>query len=100
MSSQKRRQWAAEQKLQIIEEARQSDTTVSEVCRRNGIGTGQFYKWERLAREGALDGLRAQKRGRKESAAVTRLENEVQRLRAVIAELSAENLELKRGRWP
>ena len=100
MRAQKRRQWTAEQKLQILEEARQSDATVSEVCRRHGIGSGQFYKWERLAREGALDGLRAQKRGRKESVTVTRLEDEVQRLRAVIAELSAEDLELRRGRWP
>jgi transposase len=100
MTGQQRRQWTAEQKLQIIEEARQSDATVSEVCRRHGIGSGQFYKWEQLARMGALDGLRAQKRGRKESASMVRLENEVQRLRAVIAELSAENLELKRGRWP
>ena len=100
MSSQKRRQWTAEQKLQIIEEARQTDATVSEVCRRHGIGTGQFYKWEKLAREGALDGLRAQKRGRKENIEVVRLENELQRLRVVVTELSAENLELKRGRWP
>jgi transposase len=49
MSSRKRRRWTAEQKLQIIEEARQSDTTVSKVRRRHGIGTGQFYEWERLA---------------------------------------------------
>lgn len=100
MGAQKRRQWTVEQKLQIIEEARQSDASVSEVCRRHGIGSGQFYKWEQLARAGALDRLRAQKRGRRESATVTRLEDEVQRLRAVIAELSAENLELKKGRWP
>jgi len=59
MSSRKRRRWMAEQKLQIIEEARQSDTTVSEVRRRHGIGNGQFYKWQRLTREGASDGLRA-----------------------------------------
>jgi transposase len=100
MSGQKRRQWTAEQKLQVIEEARQTDAAVSEVCRRHGIGTGQFYKWEKLAREGALDGLRAQKRGRKESMDVVRLENELQRLRVVVTELSAENVELKRGRWP
>jgi transposase len=100
MSNQKRRQWTAQQRFQIIEEARQTDATVSEVCRRHGIGTGQFYKWEQLARAGALDGLRTRKRGRKEGADVARLENEVQRLRAVIAELSAENLELKKGRWP
>ena len=80
--------------------SRQSTTFDYTSCRRHGIGSGQFYKWEQLARAGALDRLRAQKRGRKESATVTRLEDEVQRLRAVIAELSAENLELKKGRWP
>ncbi len=100
MSSQKRRQWTAEQKLQIIEEARQTDATVSAVCRRHGIGAGQFYKREKLAREGALNGLRAQKRGRKKGIEVARLENELQRLRVVVTELSAENVELKRGRWP
>ena len=42
MSSQKRRQWTAEN-LQIIGEAQQTDATVSKVCRRKGIGTGQSY---------------------------------------------------------
>jgi hypothetical protein len=34
------------------------------------------------------------------SGAEAELETEVTRLRAVVAELSAENLELKKGRWP
>ncbi len=67
MSSQKRRHWKAEEKYQMIAEARQTDSTVSEVCRRNGIGTGQFYAWEKHARQGALAALRNGKRGRKES---------------------------------
>ena len=54
MNSQKRRHWKAEEKLRIIEEARGIDSTVSEVCRRNGIGTGQFYAWQKHARQGAL----------------------------------------------
>jgi len=65
MNSQKRRHWKAEEKLQIQafgkslskkegEEARRTDSTVSEVCRRHGIGTGQFYAWEKHARQGAL----------------------------------------------
>ncbi|MHA2065231.1 MAG: transposase [Candidatus Thorarchaeota archaeon] len=37
-----------------MEEARKTDSTVSEVCRRYGIGTGQFYAWEKHARQGAL----------------------------------------------
>jgi transposase-like protein len=93
MNSQKRRHWKAEEKLRIIEEARGTDNTVSEVCRRYGIGTGQFYVWEKYARQGALSALRNGKRGRKESKREETLKSEVERLRAVIAELSMENSE-------
>ena len=98
MGSQSRRRWTAEEKLAIIEEARQAGQTVSEVCRRHGIATGQFYAWEKRARQGALQGLRAGKV--KQSRREAELEADITRLRAVAAELSAENLELKRGRWP
>jgi transposase len=98
MGSESRRRWTAEEKLTVIEEARQTGQTVSEVCRRRGIATGQFYVWEKRARQGALEGLRAGKR--KQSRRETQLEEEITRLRAVAAELSAENLELKKGRWP
>ena len=98
MSSQKRRHWKAEEKLQMLEEAGKTDSTVSEVCRRNGIGTGQFYAWEKHARQGALAALRNGKRGRKESREEETLKSELERLRVAIAELSMENLELKKGR--
>ena len=97
MNSQNRRHWKAEEKLQMIEEARQTDSTVSEVCRRYGIGTGQFYTWEKHARQGALAALRNGKRGRKESKEEETLKSEMERLRVLIAELSMENLELKKG---
>ena len=54
----KRRMWTAEQKLQVIEEGRQSGISVSEVCRRREITAGQFYEWERQAKRGALAGLK------------------------------------------
>ncbi len=98
MSSQKRRHWKAEEKLQMLEEARKTDSTVSKVCRRNGIGTGQFYAWEKHAQQRALAALRNGKRGRKESKEQETLKSEMERLRVVIAELSMENLELKKGR--
>jgi len=50
MITKSRRHWTAEAKLQIIEEARQTPQTVSEVCRHHGIATGQFYAWEKQAR--------------------------------------------------
>lgn len=94
------RKWAAEEKLQILDEARKAGQPVSDVCRRHQIAPTQFYEWERQARAAALEALRAKKRGRKPSKTEAYLKDEVTRLRAVVAELSAETLQLKKGRWP
>jgi len=98
MTTSQRRSWSAQQKLTILDEARKAGMTVSEVCRRHGVSVGQFYAWEKQARQSALEGLQAQRRGPKTDRA-TVLEGELGRLRAVIAELSAENLALKKGLW-
>jgi transposase-like protein len=100
MSTRTHRHWTAEEKLRILEEARQAGQSVSEVCRRHQIAPGQFYAWERLARQGALEALRHSRRGRKTQDPTAYLQAEVERFRNVVAELSAENLSLKRGRWP
>jgi len=100
MRTQGRRHWTAEEKLRIIEEARQTEHTVSEVCRRHSLAVGQFYAWEKKARQGALEALRNGKRGRRRADPEMALRAEIERLRAVVAELSAENLELKKGHWP
>lgn len=103
----KRRQWTVEQKLKIIEEARQGGQSVSEVCRRHGLTAGQFYDWERQAKRGALEGLRQGNRKSKVDEQSVQ-QQAIERLREVIAEISAENpstgsgqaLALKKGRWP
>lgn len=100
MSTKSRRHWTAEAKLQVIEEARQTPQSVSAVCRHHGIAPGQFYAWEKKARQGALEALRGGKGGHKSNSREVQLETEITRLRAVVSELSAENLELKRGLWP
>ncbi|MCL0077104.1 transposase [Dehalococcoidia bacterium] len=52
------RRLSAEEKLRVVEEERQSGASISEVCRRHQIAHTQFYRWERLARQGALEALR------------------------------------------
>jgi transposase-like protein len=60
---------SAEEKLRVVEEGRQSGATMSEVCRRHQVDHAQFYRWERLTRQGALEALRmAQGRPRTVSA--------------------------------
>lgn len=51
------RHMSAEEKLRLVEEGRQSEATISEVCRRYQIAHIQFFRWERLARQGALEAL-------------------------------------------
>ena len=91
------RRMAAEEKLRIVEEGRQSGATISEVCRRHQIAHTQFYRWERLARQGSLEALRNGARKSKNGKREEWLMSEINRLRAVVAEVIAENLTLKRG---
>jgi transposase-like protein len=99
MNQRNKRTWSAEEKLRILEEARQSGQAVSEVCRRHQIAPAQFYLWEKQARQGALVALRPGTRGRKPASAETLLTAEVERLRAAVTELTLENLQFKRGPW-
>ena len=99
-SKKARRAWSAETKLQILKEGRSGSTPLSQVCNQYEIQPPQFYQWERAADQGALEALRHRKRGRKHVTATEEaLQSEIEKLRAVIAELSTENLQLKKGRW-
>ena len=88
---------SAEGRLGILGEGRQSGATISEVCRRHQISHTQFYRWERIARQGALEALRNGARRTKNGKREEWLIAEVNRLRVVVTEVTAENLILKRG---
>jgi transposase len=99
-SAKPRRQFAPTTKLKILKEGRTSNTPISQVCDQYAISPTLFYQWERLAEQAVLSAFAGQKRGRKKlRPSEEQLLAEVQRLREVIAELSAENLQLKKGRW-
>lgn len=98
----KGRQFTADEKLKIIEEARQPGTTVAEVLRRYQLDGTAFYRWEREAKAAMREALGG---GRRSGDALTReLEREVAQLkvelekkRRVISEVVEENLALKGG---
>ncbi len=88
---------SAEEKLRLVEEGRQAGATISEVCRRHQLDHAQFYRWEKQARQGALEALRNGVKQSRSTSHEEKLVNEVNRLRAVVTELIAENLTLKKG---
>lgn len=96
MGVQKR--WPAQLKLKILKEAQQSGATISEVCRRHGISTTHFYKWQKQADAGALGALSGRPGGSTKNATnrEEQLRAELQRMKGVVAEITAENLELKK----
>jgi transposase len=93
-----RRTFTARQRVQIVLEGLDGDTSVAEVCRRHQISTTLYYRWRDQFFENA-DRL-FEKKG-KRSAELEGLEAENRRLKEVIAEITAENLDLKKtpGAW-
>jgi transposase-like protein len=92
------RKYPVEEKLRILEEARQPNTTVAEVLRRHQVDPATFYRWEKQAREGmkrALEGRTGDTKALERE--VERLRGEVEKKSRIIAEVVEENLGLKRG---
>lgn len=86
-----RRSWPAQYKLDILKEieaAKESgETTVAEICRREGLYSSLISEWRKQRDEGALEGLRDRKPGRPNK---DRTRAELARLRARVAELEDE----------
>lgn len=69
-------------------------TSISELCKQHDIGTGQYYRWQQMFFNGAIEGLRHTKSGRRNSVE-ERLKEENERFKSVISDLASENLKLK-----
>lgn len=94
MSEQKRRKWSAKEKLRIVLTCLQPGVEVSEVCRREGINPTMFYNWKKRLMSSAEQVF--EEKPKKRDVERERREREVSRLKDVIAEITAENLELKK----
>ena len=96
MGGDKRRKWTATEKLRIVLAGMQADVDVADLCRREGINPTQYYGWKKqvLSSAGKIF-----ENGRKPKmpGVEARKEAKIQRLERVIAEITAENLELKKG---
>lgn len=90
-----RRKWSPTEKLRIVLAGLQPGVEVADLCRREGLNPVQFYTWKKQLL-GAATRIFEDRRGRPD-AQTQRLEAENARFKGVIAEITAENLELKKG---
>ena len=92
----KNRSLTGRQKLEIVIEGMRSEASVADVCRRHGISTTLFYHW-RDQLMGSAEEIFKRKSNR-ENREEERRQADMDRLKNVIAEITAENIELKK--WP
>ena len=92
--SQQRRKWSAEEKLRIVLGGLSGDIEVSELCRREGINPTQYYGWKKQLLGSA--GRVFARESENPTAKQQRLESDLTRAKDVIAEITAENLDLKK----
>jgi len=93
----KKRRWTAEEKLRIVLTGVRGDVEISELCRREGINLTQYYGWRKQLLGSAAE-VFSLEQGRP-STKEQRLAEENRRLKSVVAEIAADNLELKKGSW-
>jgi transposase len=90
----KRRKWTAAEKLRIVLAGMQPNVEISDLCRREGINPTQYYGWKKQLLSSATKVFDAHEG--KRTATEQRKDAELVRLKNVIAEITAENLELKK----
>lgn len=90
----KRKRWSAKEKLRIVLAGLEGGGEISELCRREGLNPTMYYSWKR-ALLGAADRV-FDTRTAKSSAREQRLESDLRRAKDVIAEITSENLDLKK----
>ena len=90
----KRRRWTPSEKLRIVLTCMQPGVEVSEVCRREGINPTMYYTWKKKLLSSANQVF--EEKPRKRDLDRERMERELSRMKDVIAEITAENLELKK----
>ncbi|MGH6891387.1 MAG: transposase [Dongiaceae bacterium] len=98
MSNRKqRRVWKPADKLRIVLESMNSDAQLAEICRREGLSPNLVYAWRKALMKSADSVFARQKPGKKGiDPKVQKLEAENARMKSVIAEVIAENLDLKK----
>ena len=91
-----RRKWRPSEKMRIVLETMQSDEKMSEICRREGVSPTMVHQWRKQLL-GSADAVFGRKVSNgQEDRRVGELTAQNQRMKNVIAEITAENLELKK----
>ena len=92
-----RKKYSAEEKIRIVLDGLRGESTVAELCRREGINQNLYYKWSKEFLEAGKQRLAGNTNRQASSDEVKDLRREMDQLKLLVAELSLKNRTLKKS---
>ena len=92
-----RKQYGAEEKIRIVLEGLRGDDSIAELCRREGIAQGVYYKWSKDFMEAGKRRLAGDTSRSANTDKVRDLRREARDLKEVVAEQMLEMRLLKKS---
>ncbi len=86
-----RRQYTAEEKIRIVLEGLQGESTIAELCRKEGINQNLYYRWSKEFLEAGKERLNGNTQRQADSVEVKALRQENEQLKQLVAELALKN---------
>jgi len=92
-----RKQYSAEEKIRIVLEGSRGEDSIAELCRREGIAQGVYYKWSKDFMEAGKRRLAGDTSRAANTDEVRELRREARDLKEVVAEQTIEMRLLKKS---
>jgi transposase len=92
-----RKRYTAEEKIRIVMEGIRGDDPISTICRREGIHANMYYKWLKSFMEAGKERLKGEEKRGATHGEVEELKRDNDRLKQLVADLSVQNMVLKKS---
>jgi transposase len=92
-----RRNYSSEEKIRIIIDGMRGEMTIAELCRKEGISQGIYYKWSKDFMDAGKRRLTGDTMREANTSEVKELKDENRSLKELVAELSLDNRDLKKN---
>jgi transposase len=92
-----RKKYSSEEKVRIVLEGLRGESSIAELCRREGINANLYYKWSKEFLDAGKQRLAGDIKRQATSSEVSGLKQENQQLKELVADLSLKNVVLKKS---
>ncbi len=92
-----RRNYSSEEKIRIIIEGMHGEMTIAELCRKEGLSQGLYYKWCKDFMEAGKKRLSGDTMHEANTSEVKEVKDENHSLKELIAEISLNNQDIKKN---